>query len=382
MKKILLIVPLSTVKWGSENAGGVDSVCQQIVEKLSNDPPSGFVYEVLAIKIGITEINYNHRYKLHDRVSVSFIPKSTSLCGIRVPGFLYHNFVLYNVCKRFKPDVIHSHIFSMPMFRLKNTKSLITLHSIGKIGRISRGFMNNIIFEHVLPKITLSLVDVITCVGKVISDEIEKKYGNKTIGIGNPVDVCFFSEMEKKLKPSKTIRLITCSLITKNKQIDKIIELVSILNKKIDAELSVIGPGDSKYLKELNQKAINMKIDHKINWLGPMSKKQVISKYKQSDVGVFLSKEETFGLAPLEMLAAGLPLIASRVGILEEQEEYFRDFGVCFINAEDVSSEMINIIDYVNSPKRMDRGKIKDKFSIDNVIKEYQTVYGKLNVDR
>ncbi|MDE1209567.1 hypothetical protein [Vibrio aestuarianus] len=56
MRKILLVVPLSTVKWGNENTGGVDSVCQQIVRFLAENPPDGYIYEILAIKVGVSDV--------------------------------------------------------------------------------------------------------------------------------------------------------------------------------------------------------------------------------------------------------------------------------------------------------------------------------------
>ncbi|MGL6172214.1 MAG: glycosyl transferase family 1, partial [Vibrio sp.] len=47
MKKILLIVPLTTLEWGTKNAGGVDSVCQMLVRELAQQERP-YHYRVLA----------------------------------------------------------------------------------------------------------------------------------------------------------------------------------------------------------------------------------------------------------------------------------------------------------------------------------------------
>lgn len=49
MKKVLLIMPISTLNWGEKNAGGVDSVCQMLVRELaSRTQPLKYRYRVLA----------------------------------------------------------------------------------------------------------------------------------------------------------------------------------------------------------------------------------------------------------------------------------------------------------------------------------------------
>ncbi|MDN3697935.1 MULTISPECIES: VpsD family glycosyltransferase [Vibrio] len=382
MKKILLIVPLSTVKWGSENAGGVDSVCQQIIRSLAEKPPEGYMYEIVAIKVGTTDVELFEQYALHERVTLTFIPEKETLFGITVPGFVYHNYFLYKKIKESQPDIVHSHLISLPLFSSNNVKSILTLHSFGKIARKSRGFFNNIIFESILPKMTLSKANMITCVGDIIFDEVKGEHLHKLVKIGNPIDSSFFHAKNSRSYGDSVIRLVTCALITPRKQIDLIIELTKTLSSSINVELTIIGPDDNEYSRELKIKTENLNISEKVHWMGAMSQAQIIEQYELADLGVFLSKEETFGLAPLEMLAAGLPLISTSVGILDEKNSFFRGLGVCFIDVNRMDDEVSRILAYINSVKTIDRDEIKSIFSIDSVVEKYQVAYGNINSDK
>ena len=69
MRKILLVVPLTTLQWGSKNAGGVDSVCQMLVEQLTKSS-SLFHYRILAFDPK-NEVEYDGKVlQLSDNVEV------------------------------------------------------------------------------------------------------------------------------------------------------------------------------------------------------------------------------------------------------------------------------------------------------------------------
>jgi glycosyltransferase involved in cell wall biosynthesis len=378
MRKILLVVPLSTVKWGNDNAGGVDSVCQQIIRLLAENPPDGYIYEILAIKVGVSDVEFFKKQELHERVTLTFIPNKGKVNGVKLPGFLFQNYHLNKICNRFRPDIVHSHLLSLPLYLQPGIKSVVTLHSYGKIGRTPRGKMNDILFEYIIPCRTLHLANKITCVGDIIFDAIREIYPNKIIKIGNPIDDAFFKGCNDREVKNSTIRLVTCSIITPKKQIDKMIELMSELSKHIDIELIVIGPGVSTYLTELKRKASDLMVDNNIHWLGSMSQPLIFEQYKKSDAAIFLSKEETFGLAPLEMLATGLPLISTRVGILDEQYAFFKESGVLFVDLENTTNYVKDCLDFLNKPHDIDRELLANRFSANSIVQQYQNVYQEL----
>jgi glycosyltransferase involved in cell wall biosynthesis len=69
--------------------------------------------------------------------------------------------------------------------------------------------------------------------------------------------------------------------------------------------------------------------------LGQISVRQLCEVYSQAQAGLFLSEEETFGLAPLEMIAAGLPIVTTNVGVLKH-EKAFVSLDIRMVNVGDI----------------------------------------------
>ena len=89
------------------------------------------------------------------------------------------------------------------------------------------------------------------------------------------------------------------------------------------------------------------------------------------DVGVFLSREETF-LAPLEKLASGLPVIATKVGILQEEQTYLPLVFTYITDGRHGAENVLQFLIYLWW--RI----LKAKFSPRAVVDEYQKLYGEL----
>lgn len=376
MKKVLLFMPLSTLNWGSDNAGGVDTVCQQIIQSIAFHAPDGYEYEVLAVKVGYSAQELGKRIQLNERAHITFIPQKIKVFGISIPGFIYQNIMLRKFAHSFRPDIVHSHLPSLPLLPIQKSKIVITLHSLGKVGRKRRSWLNNLVFDTLLPAISLRVADRLTYVGDILFDCLPKSARGKAHKVGNPINRVFFAEKNRLRVHS--LRLVTCSIITPSKQVDQIIKLVAQIDKNLDVELKVIGPVDDSYARELNDLAEALGVAQKISWLGPMNVEQITQVYADSDVGVFLSREETFGLAPLEKLASGLPVIATTVGILQEEQAFFRAVGVHFTLADGSAEEAEKVLQFLQNLPTVDTEALKTRFSPAAVVGEYQKLYGEL----
>lgn len=90
--------------------------------------------------------------------------------------------------------------------------------------------------------------------------------------------------------------------------------------KKTDISAKVVGQAEHVYLKQLLEQTRTLKLDNRVELLGEVSEKQLLELYHEADLFVFPTKLETegFGLVVAEAMAAGLPVIASRIGPLPE----------------------------------------------------------------
>jgi glycosyltransferase involved in cell wall biosynthesis len=381
-KKILLVMPLSTIEWGSKNTGGVDSVCQIFVEQLVNNASDEFSYRILAIDPLKKESYTGERIALSRNVEVVWSPKGIKLLGkIPVPGIIYQAYKVRQQVLIFKPNVVNSHIWSCLIGFSRNIPSIVTLHAYKTIGRKSVSFLNDWFYVNALPSLSKLFGHKIICVGKGLKAAVEKNVKQEVRVIGNPIDTAYFCDINRK-GYRQPLRLVTCALLKPKKQIEKVILLAQMLNDAgIDTELAIIGPpADKNYVKSLKSQIESGNLTSKVSFLGRLNKSEIITHYKKSDIGVFFSKEETFGLAPLEMLATGLPLLATEVGILAEQKSFFENLGVVFVDVNQAEQVLIKAQSLISSSYFPDVNKLKDEFSVVSVVKQYESLYEELSV--
>lgn len=89
-----------------------------------------------------------------------------------------------------------------------------------------------------------------------------------------------------------------------------------ILSNYNDAKLVIVGKGGM--IDELKQITVNLGIQDKVYFTGYMAGNDVQKMYKASDVAVFPSTYEPFGIVALEAMLGGTPTVVSDIGGLNE----------------------------------------------------------------
>lgn len=376
MKKILLVVPLSTLNWGSKNAGGVDSVCQMLVEYLSKREHSPYLYRILAFDPFCAEPYTGKVIKLSPFVEVVTCPTNEKRFGLPILGIVATALRVREQVRLFSPDIIHSHIQAWLIGIFTSANKIATIHSYKKIGRKPVSPLNDLLYEKIVPWLSGFFTNQYTCVGDLLYRALSADIKKTIKVIGNPIDNAYFSLVYNKDESSNTINLVTCALISRSKRIDKVILLVDKLKKaNQNVMLKIIGPNvDDVYYQELIQIVDELDLSKQIDFLGRLGRNQIINEYKQSNLGVFFSKQETFGLTPLEMLAAGLPLLTTSVGILDERKQVFAEKGVKFIN-NDADFDIEDIIKWLNTATDSAKEYVRQEFSVANVVRQYEELY-------
>lgn len=93
-----------------------------------------------------------------------------------------------------------------------------------------------------------------------------------------------------------------------------------ILESYHDAKLVITGRGGM--IDELKLQVESMGIGNKVYFTGYMDSKKVCKMYKCADVSVFPSTYEPFGIVALEAMLAGIPVVVSDIGGLNEMVEH------------------------------------------------------------
>lgn len=374
-RKVLLIVPLSTTNWGSHSAGGVDSVCQMLVKSLISNQYNAFKYRVVAfdptnsVKApGVVKVFGDCVELVHYNAD----NKS------RIPNFITQNIYINAQIKDFAPDLVHSHLISWIFNASYRLSLLLTLHGHKKIGRKSYGFLNDLLFAKIAPFIANFTVDRYTCVSQYFNSRINSDIKKPISVIYNPIEENYLKE---RIRPqTKSLNIVTCALINRKKGIHHIIEILYLLRMKgLPAKLNVIGPMvDDTYALELRTMITKYALNDYVCFLGHKETRNIIAEYDKSDIGIFLSELETFGLAPLEMLAVGLPVIASNTGVISDLiSKDVKVKNLCVV-APGSYNEIVEEITYFNcnrSLKNAGETRVADLFTPSCIISGYESTY-------
>lgn len=147
--------------------------------------------------------------------------------------------------------------------------------------------------------------------------------------IPNGIDLARFQglsrERERRLLGlTDEFAVITVARLEKVKGVDYLIKAFSILIKKISrAKLFVVGDGSER--KQLEGLVLDLGLGEKVRFLGEVPNKEIPQYLAAADCFCLPSRREGFGIAVLEAMAAGVPVVATKVGgvpdIIENQKD-------------------------------------------------------------
>ena len=165
------------------------------------------------------------------------------------------------------------------------------------------------------------------------------------------------------------------SFLGRLKESKGIFDLVRIWRKVCDiipdAKLSVIGSGDDNTIAELNKKIADCGLEDNIILFGHLEKGSAFQIISSSDIFVSPSHEEGFGIAILEAMACGVPVIAWDLPVYKD---IFQK-GMITVEINDIDAFSREVLALIGDPEkrsrmgseamdmslRMDWGKISDK---------------------
>jgi len=267
-KHVALIMPLSTYDWGSENCGGVDSVCQMFAEYLVTQADTDFKFTIIGLDPQSKTPFTGEVINLADNVDFIWLPSSSKQNGFKIPGIIWQSWHIRKLFKKLKPDLVHTHLWSSLIGSGYNGKTVITVHSYKKIARRNVGLVNNFVYEKVIPLILKTRNDFVVVVGKQLKKALSKD-GFKAEVIHNPIDQEYF-EADCTQRERKEIKLVTCALLTPRKRVEDSITLLDQLVKSgFGSSLIIIGPAaDKLYTEKLKKQVVSLGLEEKVSLWG------------------------------------------------------------------------------------------------------------------
>lgn len=226
--------------------------------------------------------------------------------------------------------------------------------------------------------------DAITAVSENLKEETLKSFAiEKDIHvIPNFVDAQRFHKTNKEhfkkmLAPDGERILAHVSNFRKVKRVDDVIKIFEKVRSKIPSKLLMIGDGpERQHAEDLCRK---LGTCNDIRFLGKQDQMEEILNI--TDLFLLPSQYESFGLAALEAMACGVPVISSNAGGLPEinvegKTGYLADVG-------DIETMAARALDILEDDERLLQFKQRalehaNEFSISRIVPQYEALYEKV----
>ncbi len=210
------------------------------------------------------------------------------------------------------------------------------------------------------------------------SEALKNEIMNKSIILPNGIDDFWFENEGpvKTLKPKQELSFIQVGKIYKRKNILGSIAGIKIYDEENNknSQLTVVGGvEDEDYAK-----SVQSETELTVNMVSQTDREELIQIYRENDIFIMPSFQETFGLVYPEAMSQGLPVIYSKGQGFDNQ---FPDGEVGYAveadNPQDIAQKIELILnDYENISKRaLEKYK---KFNWDILSKHYVDIYKNL----
>lgn len=233
------------------------------------------------------------------------------------------------------------------------------------------------------PAVTFSInkSDAVTAVSEDLKAQTERifKVKKEIQVVPNFIDLerheSNFTDCQRALMAKDEERIIThISNFRKVKQIPDVINIFNNIQKEIPSKLMMVGDGPEREPAELLCKKLG--IENKVIFFGNSNEIDKILCF--SDLFLLPSISESFGLAALEAMAFGVPVISTDAGGIPEVNKHgFSGFLSTVNNVDDMSQNALKILRNTDNLKQF---KINAKtqashFNIHKIVPKYEAIY-------
>lgn len=223
--------------------------------------------------------------------------------------------------------------------------------------------------------------DAITAVSHNLREETNKifKIEKEIEVIQNFVDVRRFNKkpidaFRRVIAPNNEKIIIHASNFRRIKRVEDVVKIFAKVHKSVPSKLLFVGDGPERPAAESLSRDLHICDD--IRFVGKQEQMEEILAI--GDLFLLTSEYESFGLAALEAMAAGVPVISTNAGGLPEINE---DGVTGFMsNVGDVDSMSKHAIDLLKDEKMLEKFKSSayaqaKKFDIQNIVPQYEKLY-------
>ncbi len=356
--------------------GGISKTVYELAQNLSHD------HEVTVLQpnpLNLMADDVNNGFRII-RVSSS-LDNTKYLYGLNFEIYKY----LKNHYNDLNPDIVHVHGYHhlMPIESIHIIKRMdpdipIVFSPYLDVarGRVLGKYLWNV--YNIFARTVFSKSASITSCSNFESAKIQnigvEKERISVIPLG--VDMIDTSKDTKDKNLEKTINILYTGHIIPRKGVDYILKSLHSLVYKNGVEnivLTVVGEGPEK--NKLIKMANELEIEDHIRWKSFLSREELITLIRESDIYMLLSRSEAYGIAVAEALALGTPCVISHRTALKE---FSNEIGCYAVEYPPVPDDVADLVLKIYSEDK-GVGPLSERIRTwDKVSKDYEKLF--LNV--
>jgi len=223
----------------------------------------------------------------------------------------------------------------------------------------------------------------VICLSKRLIQDIERIYNGKPFIVPNGINISDYNSI--KVKKNDKIILLFLSNLYKQKGIYNFIEAIKIIARSTDIPFEgwIVGNSTREIsIEDLKNSVSQEGISKFVKILGPKYGKEKMKVLKKSDIFIFPTFYEAFGIVNIEAMEAGLPVISTKEGgIPDVIEDGINGYIVEKNNINQLKDKILFLMN--NSSKRREmsdnnRLKFRQKYTLeifeDNIIKGFESI--------
>ncbi len=299
--------------------GGVDAVVVNLLKGLELFPQ----VNLIVLSLGRSDCRKTVKYA--DNITIEYLCKKNHIGGNLLDYLFQARKGVHDYIRKFNPDIVHMQGASPMLFCLLglNKKNLvITQHGImaeeinyqNTTIDMFKFWLKKLVERYYFPK--FKNYTFISSYNQRFLEQLNNNYYNGKL-IYNPVNPIFF---DLKTRPNFGKRILYVGVINLRKNLLCLLKAILELKKKIDGvKLDVIGGfKDEAYRNKILQFVAENNLQDVVCFWGWKSQSELLEFYKEADLFVLPSLQESLPVSIAEAMAAGRPVIASDVGGISE----------------------------------------------------------------
>jgi glycosyltransferase involved in cell wall biosynthesis len=256
--------------------------------------------------------------------------------------------------EEFQPEVVNVHFpdsqtaFVLKMRQSSPFKLIVSLHghdierwrwATTKALQKSARFKQ---FEEII-----QVADAVTACSHALLDKailLSPEIKEKSLVIHNGIDLSRF--MDRTVYPHPRPYILAYGRLNSIKGFDLLLQAFAQAARDLP-EIDLVLAGDGEEKEHLHKQAIDLAITGRVKFFGQASPQEIVRLLNGAYLVIVPSRQESFGLAALEAMAAGKPVLATRVGGIPE---FLPEYGNILV-APDAESIGEGLVRMINNPK-------------------------------